>query len=381
MPRPARPATLPAARFPALLPALLSALLALPLLGQRVEAQALPPPPTGEPQRWARLDGVAIEFDEQLVTWSELGQIYTRVARQDPPQDDADRERLMRDLTTYLIGQVIAQQGGSELDIPKDRLEATLEQRLEELRAPAGPLAYGEQLRAQGLDPLLELGNTRDEAYRVAFENVATGRDGLGVERPRHDRFVRPSQLRAAYVLSKPVGRVQLQLIDVTAIGVGGLEAAKQLAESVRSAILAGADFEEQYELYGSSFRSSGGVTQSLPLDEIGDPALRQFATGAGPKDLSPVLEYGLGGRIEGYRVARVFRREEPPPAPAFSDAASQRALRKRLQEAMDLRRLDLARRSLSQRSHQWLDGPLRGRPAPEGAAPGAPAAPAGARP
>jgi hypothetical protein len=331
------------------------------LLALPAGAQALSPAPGQETQRWTRVDGVAIEFDDQLVTWSELGQIYARVARQNPPKTEEDRERLMRDLTGFLIGNVVAQQGGSELDLPKDRLEQTLQQRLEEIRAPSGPLAYGEQLRAQGLDPLAELGNTRDEAYRVAFENASTGRDGLGVERPRHDRFVRPSQLRAAHVLTRPQGRVQLQLIDVTAVSAGGLEAAKELAEAVRRELEAGADFDAQYELYGSSYRSTGGVTENLRIDDLGDPRLRAFAENAGPKDFSPVLEYGTGGRIEGYRVARIFSREEPPPPPAFSDPANQRNLRERLREAQDNRRLELARRALARRSHQWLDGPLRG--------------------
>lgn len=335
--------------------------------GQTVPAQTAPAQTDGELQ-WTRLDGIALEVDEQIVTWSDFAQMVGTVRERTPVQTREELERLYDEITAYFLRQSLKQQAGSEMDLPLDRLNAILSQRLEEQRAPAGALGYGEQLRSRGLDPLSEFNASRQDAFRIAWENEVLGRAGLGVERPRVDRFVRPGELRAFHrqfseMESAPV--VRLRLMDVSSKATGGLESARQLTEQLLVDLEAGEPFDDLFEVYGTRFRETLGVQPPVSSAQLEDPELRAFAESAEPGDFSLVLPYWeptpgggesrSGGDPDGYRIATLLSREAPQETPEFERLEFQRTLRQRLLAETDRRRLAQATATRFDRSHVWV--------------------------
>lgn len=341
-------------------------LLGLALLTPAAGAQSQASGPAGaEPsdeRQWSRLDGIAIEVDERIVTWSDFAQMLGRVRENTPVQTREELDKLYSEVTAYFLRQSLAQQAGSEMDLPRDRLNAILAQRLEDQRAPAGALGYGEALRGRGLDPLGEFEATRQDAFRVAYENEVLGRSGLGVERPRVDRFVRPGELRAFHAQfsemeTSPI--VRLRLLDVSSAATGSLENARQLCEQLLADLEGGESFDELFEVYGTRFRETLGVQPPVAAGQLEDAVLRDFAEVAEVGTFSAVLPYRLpdsgSAEPDGYRIATLLTREAPREAPAFEQLEFQRGLRRRLLEDADRRRLARANAQRFDRSHVWI--------------------------
>ncbi len=315
-----------------------------------------------EQRQWSRLDGIALEVDERVVTWSEFAQTLSTYRERTSVQTREELDQLYGEVTAFFLRQSLAQQAGSEMDLPRDRLDAILAQRLEEQRAPAGALGYGEALRGRGVDPLGEFEATRQNAFQIAYENEVLGRAGLGVERPRVDRFVRPGELKAFHAQfsemeNSPV--VRLRLLDVSSAATGGLEQARQLCEQLLTDLEGGTSFDELFEVYGTRFRETLGVRPPTAAAQLEDPGLRNFAEAAEPGSYSAVLPYRLpessSFEPDGYRIATLLTREAPREAPAFENLEFQRTLRNRLLQDIDRRRLARANARRFDQSHVWV--------------------------
>ena len=330
--------------------------------GPQTQLGPLPPAPAPDGPRYSLIDGIALEVDERVVTWSDFAQRIGAARERTPIQTNAELEQLYADLTAASLQQLLAQQAGSELDIPLDRLDAILAQQLEDQRAPAGSLGYGETLRDQGVDPLGELSANRQEAFRIAYVNDVLGRQGLGVERPGVDRFLRPGQLRAfhsqlAEFESAPT--VRLRLLDISSAATGGLTQARDLTEQLLADLKSGASFDELFDVYGSRFRETLGVQPPVSAAELEDEGLRAFAWNAEVGAISEVLPFrfrnSTGPEPDGYRIAALLTREAPREAPAFDQLQFQRNLRNRLLQETDRQRLARANALRFDRSHIWV--------------------------
>ena len=360
--------------------ALALSLLSAPATTQQSAAQepaaTIGPSPAGDDAlEWKRLDGVALEVDERMVTWRDFAMVVNNARERMPIQTQSELQQLYAEVTSYFLRQSLGQQGGAEMELPREQLDAVLAQRLEEARDPVGALGHGAALRSRGLDPLAELEATRLDAFRVAWENEALGRQGLGVERPRIDRFVRPGQLRAIFEQTREIDaspEVRLQVLDVSGQATGSLEAARELVESIRAELDAGAEFEELFDLYAVRFRETLGMQPPVRAIQLEDDELREFATTAERGDLSGVLPYRLpgsqSGEPAGYRLVRLVSREAGEgELPDFEDPAFQRRLRDTWLEEEDRRRLAEASADRLARSHVWIHPALEAAGPPGG--------------
>jgi hypothetical protein len=341
------------------------ALLGLAALPAAARAQALPRQPIPGTERpveatWQRIEGVALAVDGDIVRWSDFVRIYQRAAQSQGVSSVQERDAVLGAVARSLAAGRARIQAGAELPLPDEQVETRVRQILEDQRDSMGLLAYGESMRADGLDPLGGADEIRQEFYRFAFLDEATGRTQLGLGRPRVDRYLRPRQLRAAYEESKQqLGeppQVQMQLLDITAVMTGSLEAARELANDVHADLVAGADFDEQFELFAARFREERGRTALVRLDTIREPAMREFAVAAQPGDISKVVTFGTPENpVEGFRIVRLLERVPGKPAPPFTDPEFQAELRTMVERNLDDRRLSLAEDRRLDQSAVWV--------------------------
>lgn len=340
----------------------LALLLGCLALGAPAARAAQTPPADG----WRLVDGIVAQVDDQIVTFSEVDeQVLRSLGRAPASSPDQLAQRSSEALTESVRARVFSQ-GGREIGVGDDGVRRVVQQFLEERRREAGPVGHGERLRAMGDDPLLEERQATAELYRALWVNTITGRDGIGAERPRVDRFVRPAELRAVFLQNRDLlgdpDVVSLQLIEVLAVAVGGLEVAREIAGECAERARAGENFEGLVREYSASYRDTLGRVPPLAITAIGDPLLRQFAQGARPGDISGVLPVlaERSGRPVGYRVVRLVERTGGGPPPVFEDAGLQRELRQRVQERRDDEALLRAAGRLESSAHLWVHPSLQ---------------------
>ncbi len=333
---------------------------------------------------WERIEGVALAVDREIVRWSDFLRLYQRAAQQQGVSTRSEQDAVLGGVARSLAAGRARVQAGAELQLPLEAVEGRVAQILEDKRDSMGLLAYGESLRADGLDPLGGADEIRQEFYRFAFIDEATGRTQLGLGRPRVDRYLRPRQLMAAYDESK--GRlgeppqVQLQLLDITAAATGSLQGARELADQIHADLTAGADFEEQFEEFAARFREQRGRTDLARLDQVREPALQEFAFRAAVGDFSDPVPFGTDQNpVEGFRIVRLIDRVEGAPAPPFTNPEFQSELRSQVERNLDDRRLERAENVRLDQSSLWVHpaierqlqasaqpaGPMLGPPAP----------------
>jgi hypothetical protein len=318
---------------------------------------------------WRLVDGILAQVDDQIVTFSEVDeQVLRSLGRAPASSPDQLAQRSSEALTESVRARVFSQ-GGRELGVGDDGVRRVVEQFLEERRREAGPVDHGARLRAMGDDPLMEERQATAELYRALWMNTITGREGVAAERPRVDRFVRPAELRAVYLQNRDLlgdpDVVSLQLIEVLAVAVGGLDVAREIAEECAERARAGADYDGLVREYSASYRDTLGRVPPLAVTAIGDPLLRQFAQGARVAEISAVMPVlaERSGRPVGFRVARMLERSGGGPPPAFDQPGLQRELRQRVQERRDEEALTRAAGALEASAHLWVHpslGPRR---------------------
>jgi len=326
-------------------------------------ARSAPPP------GFQLLDGIAATVDDRAVTFATVDEaLLSGLDRIDRSDQSALQRASFQILQDFLRRRVQAQ-AGAELGLAPEDVRRVVRDYLAEQRSEYSPLEYGQRIRDRGSDPLREEREATLEMYESIYSGTITGRQGPGGRRKRIDRYLRPSQIRAAYLQSSDTlgtpPEVKFQVLDILGAAAGGLDEALVEARRLRDEALAGADFDAIVRANGYTARENAGRVAPVAADQIYDPVLKRFAVSARIGELSePRPLPGDRGNLIGYRVVKLLGRSGGAPPPPLTDRETQRGLRDALLGRSDRLAVDEAGRQRLADSHVWLH-PVWGVPGP----------------
>lgn len=312
---------------------------------------------------WLDFDGVALIINGDIVTLRELNKLLSEAKTRAPATTSQDNTELLERVAESAITKQLQTQAGEEMGIPKADVDRTIDRFLADQRRGKGAEETEAWLSAGGAADLGEMRRSvENELYRSFWIESQWGKSAGGA-RPWRDRYVRPGQLKEAYMVNKEVlgdpTTFRLQFLVLATNAWGDAETAREALEGFREELLGGADMGALVEEYGAALRETRGITDWLPLGGIADPSVRSFCRDASEGAVSDVIEIkGPDGSIQGYQVVRIVARIEGQPAPPFIDGDLQANLAKRLQDSWDNTRLTRASDELWRSA--FIRGPVR---------------------
>ena len=332
----------PAASILAL--ALWAAPLALPGTAQDAPAEA---PAQDADAGWRDYDGVAMIVNDDIVTLRELDRLLRDARGRAETTTSDDTAELLLLVAEDAVTQRLWIQAGERIGIPSESVEDTIDRYLRDTRRDLSPQETADWMAEAGAKDLTELrDDTRDQLYRT-FWIQATRGEPTGGLRAAEDRFVRPGQLREAYLVNEDAlvspPTVIFQFLALSSAAWGDAEIAREALEGMRADILEGADMGALVDEYGWGLRETRGITERIAISDVDDDQLKEFAEGAEEGALSGLLPIlGPSGEVQGYRLARIVSRTTGLAAPSFEDATIQTGLGEQLRRGWDTRRLEL---------------------------------------
>lgn len=343
------------------------------LLSLAAVALLAPSSPTSESvqhvaqEDWRLIDGVAIQADDRVVTLSEFQEFFERKLKDRALTTQAELQREIQGAKSAVITLQLEAQAGENLGIDQNQVDRLIDQSLLDLRRDQGVDKFLDSLEERGQDGLSVKKDESVRLHQSLWREKTTGRPGPSGERPTQDRFVRPGTLRASYKVNRSEleepDRVRFQVLDLPVAAVGGMDAARTLAEEIRGRALAGEDFGDLVLEFGVTSRETLGVTDFFPVPALLDPELRVFAETAEQGEFSEVQPIIREEKTVGFRIARLEEREVGAEAPPFTDPRIQDYLRRRLLDTWEDGRLTEARERLASNAFVW-SSPMLGPPA-----------------
>lgn len=303
-----------------------------------------PETPAVEPA-WEDFDGVALIVNDEIVTLRELNNLLNDARSAASGTTIEDANAMLADVAETTITIHLQTQAGRELGIPPEAVSETVERYLKDERRTKTAKETEDWMREQGAE---DLGQVRKQITRELYRSFwIQGESGRGINwsRPYKDRYVRPGQLKEAYLINKDMlsdpTTYRLQFLVLPAAAWGDAETAKEALAGFRSDIEGGADMGALVEEFGAALRDTRGISDWLPESRISDPAVASFCTDAKEGALSPLLPLvNADGKVEGYQLVRIVARIEGQAAPSFHDAKLQTQLETLIQERWDQSRL-----------------------------------------
>jgi hypothetical protein len=309
------------------------------------QAEAPVERPFGDDEGWSNLNGVALIVNDRIITLSKLDQAFTRAlsnAESTLPQDALE---LQDTVVTDSIMNLLQIQAGQALGVPALEVERTIDGFINDRRREKSAQEMTQWLVQEGVPDLGALRERiREELYRSIWSQSTVGLGGGADQRPYQDRYVRPGLLKESYYLNKGVfaqpSRYILQYLRLLTNAWGDAETALEVAEDLRSQIVAGADMGSFVDEYGSYLRESRGIAPQFTSAEVPEPEVSAFLQDAERGALSMALPFTEKGELMGYDVVRVVEFVEGRDAPPFLESNMQSNLRRSLQDFLDSARI-----------------------------------------
>lgn len=326
---------------------------------------------------WKVVEGVVGQAGDDVVTYGELSRFVAKRSQEVGITigSEDERQRYLHEAVRPVLVQELEVQAGQDLGLDPERIEGAVRQTLDTRRRELGPRGYREFLDSEGTDAIAIGARQEDAIYRQAWIAKQLGYDTIG-ERPVHDRYIRPGELRAIYRANRAdmgsAAQVRFQdlLVPVEALG-GDVERARTLVDSLRKRAVDGEPFDTLVEEFGFSNPEELGVTERLEARRLIDPGLRTFALESPVGSYTEVLPIVQGGKTVAYHVVKLLEREGGTEPPDFGDKKLQEFLRKSYQNKRDNELLARERARLTEEAFLWHAPGWE--PAPEPAGPEGP--------
>lgn len=322
-------------------------LLVLALCAQQQAPAVQAPAPQA---RWMPFDGVALTVNHDLLTVRGVTRDLVRWRRENPGANEAQRRAVEAELVRERVKQFLRTQGGEDMGIAEEVVQRRVRDNMDRIQARQnGWVGMSKFLESRDMstDELKTM--LRSQMLGELWEDAVTGKGPAAGQRPIADRHVRPGRLQflhraaqagddALAALGGTPERVRIQQIVLDPARLGGLAAARALAEEIRAKLDSGASFDELVAAHSAQPDNRGtGEYETLRIVRI-EPALGEFLSKAKDGETSAPVE-GARGVL---RIVRLLERV-PRSVPAFGDLATQKKLAERDQEAADQRRLGRA--------------------------------------
>lgn len=332
----------------------------LPILALALLQDAEPAGPPPVDGAWQDFDGVALIVNNEIVTLRELNNLLRDARSEGAGTTAEEANEMLSQVAETTVTIALQTQAGRELGIPAEAVAETVERYLDDQRRSKSAKETETWLQTEGA---ADLGVLRQQVTRELYRSFwIQGEVGRGTSwgRAYTDRYVRPGQLREAYIINEGMlsdpATYRLQFLVLPAAAWGDAETAKEALEGFRADIEGGADMGALVDEFGAVLRDSRGITDWVPAPNITDPAIQAFCAEAGEGALSPVLPLSSpSGGLEGYQLVRVVARIEGQDAPDFADSLLQSKLEELIQKRWDDARLIAASDRL------WRSGFVRG--------------------
>jgi len=285
-----------------------------------------------------------------------------------PIANAEERDRLEQEVHAISVKAALRVQAGQDMGLDPAQVDRNARSYIEDQRARYGQEKFAELLQQSQMTLYEYQEWIRDRLYSTFWENYVTGTGSLGAgTRPSRDRYVRPGFMRYRYEecvenpeLLRQIGGqdqsviVQQLILDPKAPSVGGLDAARTLAEDLRRRILGGEDMTALVDLYGAS-KANHGISEppfvESRLAKI-DPTLGAFIADSKPGDLSEVQEF----KIRDHDLLRIVRFIDRLPVlvPQLSTLDVQKLIEKGVRTGVAEWRKEQAYNVLFRSSYVW---------------------------
>lgn len=311
--------------------------------------------------RWMPFDGVALTVNQDLLTVRGVTRDLVRWRRENPGATEAQLRAVEAELVRERVKQFLRTQGGEDMGIAEEIVQRRVRDNMDSIQArQSGWVGMSKFLSSRDLttDELKTI--LRSQMLGELWEDAVTGKGPAAGQRPVADRHVRPGRLqflhRAAQESDDALGalggapeRVRIQQIVLDPARIGGLQAARALAEEIRAKLDAGVSFDELVAAHSVQPDNRGiGEYETLRLVRV-EPALGEFLAKAEPGDTSAATA-GSRGLL---RIVRLLERF-PRSVPEFGELATQKKMAQRDRLAADQRRLARAYESRMAASWVW---------------------------
>ena len=344
------------------------------LIACLVQGQPVPPAPTEEPPprprletgapietppRPQKLNGVEFVVNEEAVTLRDFVIDLQRNNR--PNATERERQAALEQTFSQRVRNLLMEQAGRDVGFDAQLVQRFIENRTREgIEDAGGVVDFREELRnSLRLSPTEWREILERSTYRDLWMRTIDGRDASVSGRTAVDRYVRPGRLlfeseRASRDELAPLS-FDFQSVLIGVEPAGGAAAAKAMADEIVALARGGADFTTLVrERSHSTTRSSDGWELDVPIAAVESrtPELAEFLRGAAPGAVSDPIPMRLDGELIAFRVTSgVVRHEETFD---FATAATQDALRTRIQEGMARYRRDRAVATLLDAAYVW---------------------------
>ena len=320
-------------------------LLSLPLL--LALSAALPPQQEPAPSRaaqtrseqgWIMLNAVDTVINDEIVTGTQLARAEQRLLQRERISLTTEAELLeFRQRVRFeIVRQRLRTQAGRKLGGPVEDFDQLLDNHFAGIREEQGLVSYVEDLESRGNTADEVQDEARDSFFAESWTSRTIGRDDADGQRPHRDRFVRPGEMLHRYMQSR-ARHASPAIAHMARFSMGPkpgqtVEEAAEASESLRRRAAAGEPMEALAREYGSEWCGTAPI--EVPIEQVIDPALREFAGSARAGAVSDVLttkrpedEETESSRKVQFDFFKLVRRTEAGPPRPFIDGAVQEAL------------------------------------------------------
>ena len=318
--------------------------------------------PATPKSEWRDMDGIVYVINEEPVTLLGLQKRLRQFLKDNPGLDQQRAREMLRD---DIVRNAVGSQAGEAMGVDPNLVRRSVrdyEKRM--IDSKGGVDQYSAFLIQTGQTAEETRSDIEKYVLRDMWEASRTGKGPNPQQKIVADRFIRPGTLRLTYQqfardprLVARIGgsssKVELQVLEVDPVKVGGTANAEQAAAQIRARIASGAtDFDKEVPDFGLSTSRSAPTE---PLDEASlastDAELAQLVARA--KEGEVLAALAPKGKTLYWRVVRLVRRT-PAQVPELGARGVQKNLRDLLQSLLDGRRLDLARKQQFESSYIW---------------------------
>lgn len=335
------------------------------------ETGADEPPPAPSPaeirraEGWQSLNRCALVVNEEPVTLFAIQRGVIRSKRERRAGPEADNELVAQEITNQARTRLEIQ-GGKDLGFDPAQIVRIVDRQMKRQEEDAGSVTrLAEGLRRGELDSFDRRHEIETRVHAYLWEESVTGRGSGPGGRVSRDRYIRPGrawfdhrEAEAKAVLNRSVQVTQIVLLLDDPPAPGGDQRLIDRLNEMRGRIEAGEDMGELAELYGSTDRSTRGLSRFLALGPLGRifPEVAKFLSTASVGELSPPLPYRDPkdpSRVLGYLMVRPEEYRATPP-PAFDQPQSQAEWIGGLRTRLDDDRIDAGLAQLLQAAFVW---------------------------
>jgi len=320
--------------------------------------QPLPQAGPQSPVEWHLVDAIQLIVNEESVTSDDFF-IAARKANK-PTTTEKERAQLAQDVASEIVGRLLKIQAGKDLGFDEKLVDRLVRDEMDQTVERAGSvMALGNALNDLDMDPQMLRDDKKASIYRQLWEGDIDGRMAGPGGRVHVDRYVRPGALSFEYVRREAAdptpATVMLQVLNIGSQKSGGSAKALELIQSLRERVIAGEDFAQLVEDFGSHTPGTHGMYGPFELGVLRASAEFGpfFGTTHEVGDLSEPLPIRVEGELRGYRLVKVmeFKLVERP---SFALRETQNQLRQAIENRLQNFRRDRGLTALLDAAYVW---------------------------